>query len=263
MDPLYYLYAFTWAGYPPGPSGPGVDPRFPVELVPCGRLAALASRVGLDQFDLAKLQRESTDVNWLSQIAVRHNQIIAEAAERSSVLPLRLGILFRSRTSLQAKVTRCESAVADFLRSLEDRQEWSAKVYLDRHLPEEALGLPGAVPSFPASGGGAGVQYLTRRRSRQQEQRILKLNRQREILAVETSLAGCADRYCRVRPLAASLTGRRQEMVWNAVFLLPRSSTAPWLAMAEERRRAVAPGGLLLEVSGPWPPYHFCPTLDM
>ena len=61
MDEHYCLYALTWADCPMNGIGPGVDPRFPVELVRYGRLAAVASRVGLDQFDLAKLQEGTAD----------------------------------------------------------------------------------------------------------------------------------------------------------------------------------------------------------
>jgi hypothetical protein len=58
------------------------------------------------------------------------------------------------------------------------------------------------------------------------------------------------------------LTGRPEKMLWNAAFLLPRSASERWLALVEEMRGVAASKGLLLEVSGPWPPYHFCPTLE-
>ena len=81
MDDPYYLYALTRAGAVPQAEsddvGPGIDPRYPVALIPYGRLAALVSRVGLDIFDVAKLQAGTADIQWLSQIAVRHHEIIA------------------------------------------------------------------------------------------------------------------------------------------------------------------------------------------
>ena len=101
MDDPYYLYALTRAGAVPQAEerrlGPGIDPRYPVALIPYGRLAALVSRVGLDVFDIEKLQEGTAELQWLSQIAVRHHEIIAALARRAAVLPMRLGVLFESR----------------------------------------------------------------------------------------------------------------------------------------------------------------------
>ena len=83
MDEPYCLYALTRAGVATQAEsetidlGVGIDPRYPVALVSYGRLAALVSRVGLDVFDVKKLQEGTADVQWLSEIAVRHHEIIA------------------------------------------------------------------------------------------------------------------------------------------------------------------------------------------
>jgi hypothetical protein len=262
MDEHYYLYALTRGGCQAGPLGQGVDPRFPVEIVPCKQTAGVASRVGLDQFDVRKLESENTDVNWLSQVAIRHNQVISDAARRQPLLPLRLGALFHSRLSLLAKMEQWESVVIDFLNSLGDRQEWAAKIYIDPHQDEENLATACRISSHQATDVGTGTRYLTEKRDRHRESRALHQRYQKEVAAVETSLMNQADRYCRTRPLPANLTGRREKMLWNAAFLLPRSASERWLALVEEMRCAAASEGLLLEVSGPWPPYHFCPTLE-
>src|SRR3972149_4090861 len=128
---LYYVYAFTWTDCPLDLLGPGVDARYSVELVPCGQVAAVASLVGLDQFDLNKLQSDSADVDWISRVALRHNEIVAEMARRRPVLPLRMGTLFRSRTSLVTRLDQYQTTISNFLQELGDRQEWAAKIYLD------------------------------------------------------------------------------------------------------------------------------------
>ena len=78
----YYQYAFSQTDCRVRDAGPGVDPRFEIELVCSGPIAAVASRVGLDQFDVEKLQgKTAEDVSWLNQVAVRHNDIIRKAAQ--------------------------------------------------------------------------------------------------------------------------------------------------------------------------------------
>jgi hypothetical protein len=271
-DEAFYLYAFTWSDCPADGLGPGVDPRFRVGLVSCGRpgdgpdfcgrtpqnsgpsplvrVAALASRVGLDQFDLSRLAGQSAaDVEWLSQVAFRHNQIITQAARHRPVLPLRIGSLFRSRASLSARLEQCRPVVTEFLERLGDRQEWAAKIYLDQGH------LSGSV------GPGSGKDYLVRKRQHEQARRTAQEQGQREAAAVEAALASQADLACRVRILPAGLTGRREKMLLNAAYLVSRSASEAWLRLAERLGRAAAEKGLLLEITGPWPPYHFCPEV--
>jgi hypothetical protein len=52
-------------------------------------------------------------------------------------------------------------------------------------------------------------------------------------------------------------------MVWNAAFLLSRSARDAFQAACGRLRSEWAPQGVILESSGPWPPYHFCPPLDL
>ncbi len=52
-------------------------------------------------------------------------------------------------------------------------------------------------------------------------------------------------------------------MVFNAALLLPPSALDGWLDAAAEVGGELRGKGLLLEWSGPWPPYHFCPSLDL
>ena len=76
-------------------------------------------------------------------------------------------------------------------------------------------------------------------------------------------MADKAEHYCRIRNLPSDLTGRTEEMVFNAAFLLPASVQAGWLATVRNVGLDVRNKGLMLEVSGPWPPYHFCPSLEL
>ncbi len=262
MNENYYLYALTRGGCQAGPLGQGVDPRFPVEIVPCNQTSGVASRVGLDQFDIRKLERDNTDVNWLSQVAIRHNQVISDAASYQPLLPLRLGALFHSRLSLIAKMEQWESVVIDFLDSIGDGQEWAAKIYVDPRHVEEDFAAANCISSLQTTDVGTGTRYLTQIQNQHRKSRSLKDRFQKEVAKIESSLMNQADRYFRSRPLPANLTGRPEKMLWNAAFLLSRSVSNRWLALVEKMRSAATSSGLLLEVSGPWPPYHFCPTLE-
>jgi hypothetical protein len=269
MDEHQYLYAIGWANCQVPPLGFGVDPRFPVQSVPCGQLAALASRVGLDRFDLTKLQEGATDVQWLSEVARRHSAIVGEAANCGPVLPLRLGIVFHSRDSLQEKLLRVEDRVADFLRFLGDRREWAIKVYLDEVLAERELlsagfhtGEASDQPDRAGAARGQGTLYLHARQQQKARRTQLQVIVRRELLAVDDSLQGLADEWRQLRTLPGALLDRPQQMVWNGAFLLPRSGESAFQTEWMRLKQGLAPKGLILEASGPWPAYHFCPALE-
>jgi hypothetical protein len=258
MDTHCYLYAITRADCRMPPLGLGVDPRFRVEAVPCGPLAALASRVDLDRFDLAKLEEGTTDVAWLSEVAVRHDWIVREAMRSGPLLPMRLGTVFHSRHSMLAKLVRHEAEVAGFLRWLGDRREWSVKVYLD----ETPGRSPGAFPPCAVRASSEGAAYLAARHAQGIRRREIQATVRQELAAVADALQRLADDWRQLRPLPRDLLGRPQKMVWYAACLLARHGEPGFQAACGRLRGALAGQRLDLEVTGPWPAYHFCPSLD-
>jgi hypothetical protein len=263
-DPYYYQYAFAQPGCRVQDIGPGIDARFDVELICEGPIAAVASRIGLDQFDLDKLQGKTVeDVRWLGEVATRHNDIICQAATSCAVLPLRLGTVFRSRDSLRAAAVRSRPAVAQFLEQLGDRQEWGVKVYLEKHHLKVMEKHAGAPAPHCVAVGQSGTDYLRQRKARLDDRRELRVAVHQTIEAVQQRLTDQAEQCCRIRALSSELTGRAGEMVFNAAYLLPSSTRESWLESVRLLRGDVCSRGLLLEVSGPWPPYHFCPQLEL
>jgi hypothetical protein len=290
-DLSFCQYAFALPDCRVQEIGPGVDPHYRVELLCEGPIAAVISRVNLDEFSPERLEGcTPEDMQWLDRIAVRHNEIICQAARSSAVLPLRLGTVFRSRDSLLAALVRCQSAVAKFLKQIGNRQEWEVKLYLEKRRPEPVPGHNGppaphflrrrretgessddqalsanerwaefaATPQSPKRG----IAYLTRKMADLDGRRELHAGLDQMIQIVEQRLANRAERYCRIRNLPSDQTGHSQQMVFNAAFLLPPSSQASWLETIQSVDRDIQRKGLLLEASGPSPPYHFCPSLE-
>jgi hypothetical protein len=331
-DLCYCLYAFTRPECCVAEIGPGVDPRYRVELVLCqpwfdglgattnlrsvpslpssagntvgqanrgthhslidralvceGPIAALTSRVGLDQFAPERLQgKTAEDIQWLGKIAARHNEIICLAAATSSVLPLRLGAVFRSLDSLQATLARCRPTVAEFLNRLGDRQEWGVKLYLAKHRVEPAAAHSGPPqPHYPSGmtpsldqkailtsaprnqnipSARSGTAYLTQRKAQLDCRRSERADSFQTIQNLERRLECTAEQSCRIRNMPSDLTGRAEEMVYNAAFLLSSSEQANWLEAIQGMKHNFQSKGLVLEISGPWPPYHFCPSLEL
>ncbi|MBI2200221.1 MAG: GvpL/GvpF family gas vesicle protein, partial [Candidatus Rokubacteria bacterium] len=50
--------------------------------------------------------------------------------------------------------------------------------------------------------------------------------------------------------------------ILNWAFLVPRSRVDDFRARIQRINAEHAPHGLVLDLSGPWPPYSFCPSLE-
>jgi hypothetical protein len=262
-DQCLYQYAFALPRGLLRQLGPGVDPRFSVEWIDNGAVAAMFSVVGTDYFDPKKLEgKTAEDIAWLQQVAIRHSEVVCEAASGSPLLPLRVGTLFQSEASLLDTLTRFQATVVDFLQQLGDRQEWAVKLFLDKTFLDRPSPNASVVPPRHLSASDAGSVYLRQRRAELQDRRQQQAEIQQEIETVDRLLSVGVSDGRRVRPLPSGLTGREEKMVFNAAYLLGASEAKTWLTTVEQVCESVQRKGILLQVTGPWPPYHFCPILS-
>lgn len=62
-------------------------------------------------------------------------------------------------------------------------------------------------------------------------------------------------------PLSAEASGRDLPVVYRRALLFKEENATLLAADVAYLNQSLSPFGLTLELSGPWPPYHFCPSL--
>ena len=160
---------------------------------------------------------------WLSEVAVRHNDIVDALASHRATLPLRLGgpVSIPRRRSWPS-YAQCEAEAVEFLAGMADRQEWAVKVYL----AEEESREPVAAQS----------RSRPRRRweerparntwwpsgTRSSDAGKSRSLRGRKSAALEEALQPLADSWRQLRVLPTTLTGRTEKMISNGAFLVSR-----------------------------------------
>jgi hypothetical protein len=82
------------------------------------------------------------------------------------------------------------------------------------------------------------------------------------VAQIHATLTECATASTLSRPHDRRLSGRDTEMVLNAAYLVPAEGVAAFRAIAENLARRHEAEDVELELSGPWPPYHFVETLS-
>ena len=259
----WYLYGVIAAARAPAEvdAGISIDPAHEVQLLTEGPLAALASRVSLEEFDEARLPERLNDPAWLERKIRAHEQVLEHALASASVVPFRFCTVYRSETELRRFLSERGSDLAEALRRVDGKVELGVKAFVDRErfaaaLParsEEARELEARVAA--AEGGRA---YLESRRFEQLVTRELERLAAEVVDAGHTRLLAAAEDGTLGPLQSAEVSGRSEQMLMNGAYLVPGAGAALREAVAELTRRYGALG-MSFEVTGPWPPYNFVP----
>jgi Gas vesicle synthesis protein GvpL/GvpF len=216
-----------------------------VRVVGSGALAAAVSSVDPTRFSEESLRKSLEDLHWLERVARAHHRVVDELRRRQPVVPVRLATIYVDDDNVRALLDANADRFAAALDLTRGRTEWGVKAFAVAGASDE--------PDPEADAGGPGTAYLMRKRAardRAARARQRLVDAAEEVHARVGAIAVATRRY---RPQDPRLSGRDEEMVLNAAYLVDDARSA-------ELRRLVeswdAPQ-LRLELTGPWAPYSF------
>ena len=240
----------------------GVDVQFPVTAMHLDKigLVAVISHVILSDFSDSNLQ----DLAWLGPRARTHESVVQEVMQLSPVLPVKFGTIYRSNSGLADFINHNGAVILQALHQVHGKAEWSVKAYID-----EARVRVFVTETNPE------IQELTARLSVSPGLRYMQ---QKQVdLRVETALSGWASEVAgKIEEILApnavgistlklhssAMSGRSERMIYNGGFLLDNSNIENFENIIQQFQSRYESSGLILELRGPWPPYHFCPSLS-
>ena len=153
------------------------------------------------------------------------------------------------------------ASFVEALSALEDRFEWAVKVLVDSQR------LVDAVQSSDEGGGaeaeseerGEGSTYMLRRRSERAAREAAASMARSVADDVHARLQDWAIDAISRPPQNRDLSGHSGEMVLNGACLVQRSRTDELRALVAELENRHRGLGVMIELTGPWPPYNFIP----
>jgi hypothetical protein len=261
-----YLYCLArLSQLPPFPlEGKGVDGQSPLEVAIFQDLAAVWSPVPVEDFCGPEAEERLGDLTWIGPRVIRHQEVVAGVMRHSPVLPVRFGTIFSSQANLEKVLERHSDTIAGFLERLADQEEWAVKGMLDRPGAKDKLfSLKLALEAESLEALSPGKRYFEEQRLRAACDQELKRWLQEVCRTLWTELRDYAAEVQERRLLSRETTGSDQDMVWNWALLMPRQVVGGFQALIKDVNARYADRGLRLEMTGPWPPYSFCPALDM
>ena len=259
-----YLFCLARPHVPPVLNVSGLDDRYPVLPWTFGDILAILSKVSLEEFCGPLAESRMQNLSWVGPRACRHQEVIEHVMRHSPVLPARFGTIFSSPESLERLVKMHYDAISRFLDQVADKEEWAVKGLMDRAKAKEEL-----LPVILAREGGAlaslspGVRYFQEQRIRAGAEKELNLWLKEICKRVANDLSQYAADFYERKVLSREATGMDGDMVLNWAFLVPRSATTDFRKRIGRANTDHAQQGLVFELSGPWPPYSFCPSLKI
>jgi hypothetical protein len=233
-------------GDAPAPRCAGVDPRYDAELIRHAGLSAIASEVGLDAFGEDALKESLEDLQRLQTLARAHEQVLDHALRLGPVVPFPICTIFAGVDHVREMLARERGRFADALPRLTERAEWGVKAYVVARTGPREEGRP-----------ASGAEYFARKRDERDMAEARWRSAAADVRRIHAALSKHAVGATLRRPQDRRLTGREDEMVLNAAYLVPDRDVADFHAQVDVLAARFRRDGLVLELTGPWPAYHF------
>ncbi len=248
-----YVYALTPEITPGVDSAEGVNEEPTVFSAEVAGLAATFDVVPNDEWLGAEAEANMRSLEWVGPRAIRHESVVALAAEQAQAFPLPFGTLFSGWDELVARVESFGSLIADYFETTADCDEWSVKGVIDRDAVEEHLMGGGDGPS-------GGSDYLRRRKQVQETRKQLEPWLNELVTPFWEQLVGQTKDH-RVLSTKVSRQASDEDVVFNWAFLVPRARRAAFETAIDDFHATNVAKGVGLRLGGPWAPYSFRPTL--
>lgn len=234
----------------------GVEPGSPVEAVREGDLAVLVSEVPVSEYGDEQLRGHLEDIAWLERTARAHEAVQEAVLSHEALVPLRLCTIYRDAERVREALRQNSEVFSRNLTALAGAKEWGVKVFLDpsRAVPDSP---DGSRQTESSSRGQSGTAYLAgRQREREHAAQTDELAEQcvEEVRRAVGALS-IGERVNPVQPPEAH--GRNAEMIYNGANLVADGRAAELRAAVSALQSSWEGRGLLVELTGPWPPYNF------
>jgi hypothetical protein len=224
-------------------------------------LYAVAGKVEEQEFGEEGLKLNMADWEWIKAKAKAHERIIELVMVNTNVIPFEFGTLFQSNDSLMAMLKQYDEELKTILRKLAHKQEWGLKIYCDieklkaglSNNETEILKIEDEIRS-----SSAGKSYFLKKKKDELIEKTL--NREISECSQESfELLKDLSFEARINKLLPrEVTGREDDMVLNSVFLVDKNEVGNFLNMVDTLKMHYEGKGLLIDCTGPWPPYNFC-----
>jgi hypothetical protein len=217
---------------------------------------AIVSSVPAREYDEAMLATGLQNLDWVGRRAMAHENVVEHFLTAPAVLPLQLFTLFTSDERALEYVAQEWRRIDRILARFDRQLEWGLRLSFDERAARQAV--EDSHRSRRTRRGGeaeSGSAYLARKRDLFDVTRV-------QLTAARTA----ADRLYRAMSREATEARRRRSteqaapgsrLLLDAAFLVPARRASAFRKALHQHARTLSGSGLVVSLTGPWPPYNF------
>jgi hypothetical protein len=228
-------------GVPDGIPGAGPPRLLSID----GDVWAVVADAPLDRFSEQELQKSLQGLEVVSRHALAHASVVEFFFRGSPVIPLKLFTLFSSDDRVRQDLQSRRATLRRLFAGLRGLEEWGVRII---------AGEPHAQPARLGPVAGTGRDYLQSKKRLFDRQANRPRSLTREIQAAMKTLGKLS---AKSRKENIPPPGPGRPFVTAASFLVRMRRRRVWQRQIRKLTSELAKRGHALEVSGPWPPYHF------
>ncbi|MEK9178853.1 MAG: GvpL/GvpF family gas vesicle protein [Patescibacteria group bacterium] len=232
-----------------------------IKVFPFKDIEAVVGEIDPSKLDGEKIKDKILDdPKWAEENIRAHHEVIDRAFQTSVVIPMKFGMMYRTKISLVETLEKYYRKFKSLISRLQDRKEWGVKAYLDHKKFIEGLKKKNKE-----------IQKLEKRRSSVQKgMRWYTERKVDEIVAKELEeeiekelqyLVGKVEKYTEEirlnEILSKDIHEPAREVIMNAACLVKNDALKDFKGLFQELAKEATQKGILLELTGPWPPYNF------
>lgn len=262
------FYVYGLVGQHPGQLDiVGIDKNHKVYPLEWKDLYVLVSKVDIEQFqkqiqDVISELTQTTDPSQHATMEVleAHERVIDSVMRENTVVPLKFGTVLKDENAAVQMLQDHEEHFRELLSKFKGKVEWGLKAYADRqalvkHI--EGTKYTQADKEKKVEKPSRGTAYLLGKKKQEELKRDILTCLAR--IAQEIFHAFEKD-ACEAKINSTSSqkgTGKEEEIILNAVYLVERERIAHFQQQREALTEKYGFVKVHLEFSGPWPPYNF------
>ena len=251
-----WLYCIVRSKRAPAASalrGGGIPGSLGLRVLDAGEgLWMIVSDVPRDAWTTERIEARLHDMDWLGEVALAHESVVERFTRAAALLPSKLFTLFHDDESALAHVRGARTRLSRILDRVEGRVEIGARVAID-----EAKALAKAeAEAKRLSKGASGAGFLLRKKRVAEVARAGGEAAHEAASALHAKLSKLAESAVR-KEIAPTADGGTSRLLLDAAYLVEAKDAPAFRREAKSLAKAASKNGLAMELTGPWPAYHF------
>lgn len=243
----------------------GIDNKSEVFVLGYKDLGAVVSMINLSDFGENELKKKLNDLKWTKKAVLNHQKVINKVMDGRTVLPMKFGVIYKTRDQIQNVLGKNYYKFKNLLKSLAGKKEWGVKVYYSQSESNRKIQINGSsikklkekIKKSPE-----GIKFFLQKKIEAIEELALEKEMNEYSKTFLKKLERSSARYVLNEILSKELTGKQEEMIINAAYLVDNKNFLKFEKELADLKDKYSKNGFLFELSGPWPPYNFV-NLDL